>query len=133
MTPTRAQIFYARNWPMRLWFSIVPVVLGTFLARTYGLKPGMLREPRGWGTAALCWLLGLLVSALTGWFILGPAYYARGITNGAPYQVGDTVRILVGRNRGQILRVAEVPEERDQVRVEGGDLYGYTQICRAQD
>jgi hypothetical protein len=46
MTPTRAQIFYARNWPMRLWFSIVPVVLGTVFARTYGLKPDMASQPR---------------------------------------------------------------------------------------
>jgi hypothetical protein len=133
MTPTRAQIFYARNWPLRLWISIVPVVLGTIFARTYGLKLHMVREPRAWGPLALCWLLGLLVSALTGWFILGPMYYARGITNGAPYQAGDEVLILAGRNRGRIVRVAEVLEARDQVRVEGGDLYGHAQVCRAQD
>lgn len=132
MTPTRAQLFYARNWPMRLWFLIIPVVLGTVFGRTYGLKPGMLTEPRALGIAALCWLLGLLVSAITGWFILGPMYDARGITNGAPYQAGDEVLILVGERRGNVARISEAIEARDRVRVQGGDYYRYVQICRAK-
>jgi hypothetical protein len=58
--------------------------------------------------------------------------------NGAPFEVGDVVCILVGPNRDRTVRVYSVWSERGQVRVELGetekatfkDVFGYVEVCR---
>lgn len=62
----------------------------------------------------------------------------RGLRNGAPYRVGDYVRILARRQRGRVARVYDVWAERDQVRVELGqeaserveDVFSHFGVCR---
>jgi hypothetical protein len=66
----------------------------------------------------ITWLLGFCVGGLVGWFILGPLYHYRAELNGYPFRAGDRVEVLVGANRGHVVRVAEVWEQRGEVRVE---------------
>ena len=65
-------------------------------------------------------LLGFCAVALVGPFILGPIYHYRAELNGAPFQTGDRVEVLVGANRGHVARVAEVWEWRGDLRVDWG-------------
>ena len=86
-------------------------------------------------------LLGFFSALLSGWFIFGPLYFTRGQKNGAPFSVGDRVRILVGAHRDAVVRVYQVWESRNQVRVELGeqekkdtkDVFSYYQVCREHD
>ena len=50
-------------------------------------------------------------------YILGPVYFHRARLNGAPFQEGDLVEILVGPNRGRLTRVLETWEWRGMVKV----------------
>jgi hypothetical protein len=65
-------------------------------------------------------LAGICVAALAGPFILGPIYHHRAELNGAPFQAGDRVVVLVGARRGQVARVTEVLEWRGYLRVDWG-------------
>ncbi len=69
----------------------------------------------------LAWLLGCAGGSLVGTFILGPIQFHRAQLNGAPYQPGDLVEILVGPNRGRIVRVQESLDGRGTVKVDLGE------------
>jgi hypothetical protein len=70
--------------------------------------------------------------------VLGPFFHLGAKLNGAPFNVGDRVRILVGPRRDQVVRIYAVWKERNQVRVELDDLakekvkdiFSFTQVCR---
>jgi transcription elongation factor len=55
-----------------------------------------------------------------GTFVLGPIYFHRAQLNGAPFQPGDVVEILVGPNRGRVVRVLESWDWRGMVKVDLG-------------
>ena len=58
--------------------------------------------------------------------------------NGAPFSVGDRVRILVGPHRDRVVEIYELWDERLQVRVnldpeskdKVKDVFSYNEICR---
>jgi hypothetical protein len=62
------------------------------------------------------------------------------LVNGAPHFKGDTVCILVGKNRGRVAQVYEEWPTRHQVRVDLGDVakasvtdvYSYYEVCRSR-
>jgi hypothetical protein len=67
-----------------------------------------------------------------------PLYHWRGLLNGAPYQVGDPVRILAGRYQGRIGRVVHTWPENNIIDVELGgeegkpvtDQFGTFEVAR---
>ena len=70
--------------------------------------------------------------------VLGPLYYFGDRLAGAPFRVGDRVRILVGPHRDRVVEVHDVWESRRKVRVwldgaaekEVRDVFSFTQLCR---
>jgi hypothetical protein len=86
-------------------------------------------------------VLGFFLSLPLAWIVGEPLdqYVTR--LNGAPFQPGDRIRILVGPHRDCVVRVYDVWDSRSLVRVELGrssgrtaeDIYSFTQICRERD
>lgn len=71
--------------------------------------------------------IAILVALPLGWvlgaFILWPFVFALGRRfNGAPWSTGDSVQILIGRNRGHVGPVYETWPSRGQVRVDISDV-----------
>lgn len=140
--PTRLHYFYAQNWPAWIWFTVAPLVPVLVVARALGTPPDLSAfgpEARSYlFLLGVTWLLGYLVSGLVGWFIFGPLYHYRAEVNGYPFRPGDRVEILVGPSRGRVVRVADVWEQRGEVRVEapesaGGKkrtVYQFTQVIK---
>jgi len=120
--PTRTHRFFARNWLPRIWIVAFPALAALLMASALAPAPDL----AGLGPDAKAYLLligialalGLCVAALLGPFVLGPIYHWRAEVNGAPFQPGDRVEILVGANRGRVARVAEVSDWRSSLRVE---------------
>jgi hypothetical protein len=120
--PTRAHRFFAGNWLPRIWMAAFPALAVLLMASALGPAP----ELAGFGPDAKAYLLligialalGFCVAALLGPFVLGPIYHWRAEVNGAPFQPGDRVEILVGATRGRVARVAEVWDWRGSLRVE---------------
>ena len=120
--PTRAHRFFAQNWLPRIWMAAFPALAALLMASALGPAP----ELAGFGRDAQAYLLligialalGFCVAALLGPFVLGPIYHWRAEVNGAPFQPGDRVEILVGANRGRVARVAEVWDGRASLQVE---------------
>jgi hypothetical protein len=107
--PTRAQYFYASPWPLRIWFTAIPLLIAVAVGRTCAsfLDP----FAAWWDFVRFAWfvlLALLLVFFLTmfpGWFFIGPFFYGREMKNGGPFKVGDTVQILSGPHKGRVSRV----------------------------
>src|SRR5688572_851606 len=123
MRPTIGQYLFAHQWPIRA--ALLGGTFGMMVWTAAALVPVL--EPGAW---AVVWcaflivvsgLLGLLASLVASAVFLPPLYQVRGLLNGAPYAVGDHVRVLVGPHRGRVARVYEVWADRAQVRVELGD------------
>jgi hypothetical protein len=120
--PARAHRFFARNWLQWIWMLAFPALAALLMASALAPVP----ELAGFGPDAKAYLLligialalGLCFAALLGPFVLGPIYHWRAEVNGAPFQPGDRVEILVGANRGRVARVAEVWDWRGSLRVE---------------
>ena len=118
----------------------VPAVVVPLLFPVWGpLYPTLLRD-----SSYIFSLLVFFVAAggaafVASVFVLWPfAGRLVGRFNGAPFEVGQVVCILVGPNRDRTARVYDVWSERGQVRVELGetekatckDVFGYWEICR---
>ncbi len=82
----------------------------------------------------LGWILGAL--------ILWPMVFTIGSRfNGAPFNDGDMVHVLVGPYRDQVGRVYEMWPSRNQLRVDLGeqaeqdvtDVFVYNEVCRERD
>ena len=81
--------------------------------------------------------LGSLVAFLVAPILVKPLYRWQGRRNGAPYRVGDTVRIIGGAHVNQIGSVNAVWDEQLQVQVrlvdqspQEKDVYSFVQVCR---
>ncbi|MDB6029540.1 MAG: hypothetical protein JWM68_5763 [Verrucomicrobiales bacterium] len=112
MKPSFMQHFFAQNWPVKIWLSVV--ALGSIFLAGEACEPS-LSSLRDWHFLILFGSVILLApiftcytSLLFVWVILGPLYQARGRMNGAPFQPGDKVRILVRPNRGRVVPVEVV-------------------------
>lgn len=140
MRPTIAQRVFADLWPTRI--VVAGGTAGTVAWCAWTLAAVL--EPTAWSIAwfslmvVLSGVLGLLGSFLAAVLFLPPLYHARALLNGAPYAVGERVRILCGAHRGRVARVSEVWAERHEVRVELGakereaveDVFSYVEVCR---
>src|ERR1700737_1048614 len=125
MKPTRLHYFYAYKWPVWIWSIVVPLLFVALMARALGPLPVPF-TPKSDATnylqlLGLAWLLGMASCSLVGPFILGPIYFHRSQLNGAPFQVGDPVEILVGPNRGRVVRVVAALDGRARVTVDLGE------------
>jgi len=136
------QWFFAHNWPARLWLAVAPFAVPAAVCWLVRPLPWLLDH---WlnavafaGTLVLAWLVGWFAANLLGWFVLAPLYYDQALRNGAPFRVGDSVRLLAGPHAGRVVWVYEVWGERGQVRVELGeqardrveDVYSDVEVCR---
>jgi len=142
MSASRRQELIAQNWPAKILLFTTTLVsalaIGGYSLLSAGRPDGVTDRLALAGYIAAAAALGYLVGGLMAVFILGPLYYQQSLDNGAPYEPGDRVRLLVGRRRGQIVRVYGVWAERNQVRVELGDaerdavtdVFSYYQVCR---
>jgi hypothetical protein len=136
------QYLFAKDWPMKAYFT---------LAASFGIWGAVtVCEPsaalfRDWkfvllflASVILAPVLAFFVSLPCGVVVLGPIYSLRAKLNGAPFQAGDRVRILVGPHRDRDVRIYDVWTERSQVRVELDaqtkaevrDVFSFTQVCR---
>lgn len=141
MRPTQAHYFFAKTWPLTLLQTACSLAaaavsvcvcqpsLEIFTDTSAAL--GLL------SVGALGALLGWQVAILAGWFVLGPIYRDRALKNGAPFQPGDRVRILVGPHRDHVARVYALWQG-PSVRVDVGekekknlkDIFAPTELLR---
>jgi len=138
------QYFFAHNWPMKIYFGTAST-FGLFIG--VGVCKSNWSELNHWYDIIFVCVLPIIVSPVLffflsifpcGYFVLAPLYYLGAKLNGAPFQIGDRVRILIGPHRNQIVKIYAVWTERNQVRVELGDLpkekvkdvFSFTQVCR---
>jgi hypothetical protein len=140
--PTRLQYFFASNWPFYIWLGAGVVVGSVVVIRACDPSFSSLQDWRFLLSFILAVLaapfLGFFVSVILAAFILPPVYQVIGQLNGGPYAPGDSVQILTGINRGQIVTVEKVWAERYQVCLplpESGKAippfaYSYTQVRR---
>lgn len=128
MKPTRLHYFYAYKLPVWIWIIVVPQLCVVLMAKGLGPPPALCPPGTEAGSylmlLGLAWLLGWAGSALVGPFVLGPIYFHRARLNGAPFQVGDPVRILVGPCRGRVVRVLASVDGRGMVTVYLGETVG---------
>lgn len=144
MKATREHYFYAKDWPLKIWFGVISVMC--LVAAIAVTRPTMavLKDWRSllWlgAIVVMFQLLGYFAGILVGWFILGPIYYDRMLKNGGPFKVGDYVQILVGPHEDRVVRVYSLWQG-DTVRVELGerekdtfrDVYAPTKLLKQQD
>ena len=125
MKPTRLHYFYAYKWPVWICIVVVPLLCVALVARELGPPPAFFpleSDARSYLLLLACaWLLGWASCALLGPFVLGPISFHRAQLNGAPFQMGDSVEILVGPNRGRVVRVLEPLDGRAMVTVDFGE------------
>jgi hypothetical protein len=62
-----------------------------------------------------------LLTAMVTWPFWYPFYWLIITINGVPFEQGDMVKILWGRHRGKVVRVYDIWNQRDEVRVELGE------------
>lgn len=112
--------------------------MGLYLVRIAGVPTDLWSGLRVVFAMALAALAAMFSAFLLSLFILGPIYDSQGIANGAPYQPGDLVLLLVGPHQGKVLPVYQVWDQRSEVRVWIGepeerradDVFGYAQVLR---
>jgi hypothetical protein len=139
------QYIFARDWPMKLFLWLVPVLAAVGALGACQPTAAMFRDWRYVTLLIVCVLLaiilGFFLSLPLAWILLSPSYHAQGLRNGAPFHPGDRVRILAGPHRGRIVEVREVWAFRSQIRVEidakatedATDEFSPTEICREKE
>jgi len=143
--PSFVQYLFAKNWPAKIYISVAAL---SSVWAVFALCQPVGEMFTNWQTAVIfvvsiiaAPVLGFCVALGFGYLILRPIYYFRAKLNGAPFHVGDRVRILVGPYRDRVAEIYAVWSERGQVGVEpgepriaeGGEVYQFTQICRERD
>ncbi|MGA2059064.1 MAG: hypothetical protein ABSG67_01180 [Thermoguttaceae bacterium] len=112
--------------------------LGGWINNPYLWLAGMiLAIPHFVITLPICLFFFLIFITTPVW---GPIIYLVNKMHGAPFQSGDYVHILHGKNRNKVVVVYEVWSSRDQVRVNLGekekenyaDLFSYLNVRRVQ-
>jgi len=138
------QCFYAKNWPMKIWFTAVPSLFLIFAIYVCEPTTALFNDWRNLLHFIILILITLLIgffsSILMGWFVLGPLYYGRCLKNGGPFHEGDIVQIIAGRYRDRIVRVYS-SWQGDSVRVMLGqnekdkfqDIFSPTELIRVND
>ncbi len=114
--------FYARKWPVWLWMILIPLSCTVLMSGLLGSPPSLsplTPEAKSYVLLlALAWMFGWAGGALVGPFILGPIHHHRAQLNGAPFQTGDLVQVLVGPYRGRVTRVLEPLDGQGLVKVD---------------
>ena len=139
--PTKLQVFFAQDWPIRIWLAVGPVIA---LAVAIGTCEPATATFRNWQGVLLLVVI-LVVSPLLGYFaallgaafVIGPMYRAQARSNGAPFGEGDRVQVLAGKHRGTVTTVYSTFQGAS-VRVRLGateaescaDVFGTTQLLR---
>ena len=107
--PSPVQMFFAHQWPMRLWFSAW--TLGVAALAIAATNP-CLATFADWRSilsfavvAAISPIFGYFLGLLAGSMILPPMYALRERLNGGPFKTGDRVQILIGPHKGEITQV----------------------------
>ena len=130
MTPHKIQYFFAHG--LKIPASGGALILGTGVAISCGVLSF-------WAVVAL--LAALPLGAVLGMFVWPFIQLIIDPLNGAPFQVGDAVHILIGPHRDRVVRVYEIWPSRGQVRVELGeqaeknvknvkDVFWNFEVCR---
>lgn len=142
MKPSRMQYIFAKDWPLKAYFSVA-AMLGLWAA-VATCQPSMALFS-DWlylllfiVSIVVTPVLAFFLSLPCAWMVIGPLYYLRARLNGAPFHIGDRVRILVGPHQDRTVQVYEVWAERRQVRVDLDaqtekdvtDVFSFTQVCR---
>jgi hypothetical protein len=136
------QYIFAHNWPFKAYLSVAAIV-GVVVAVTVCQPSIAIFSDRSY---LLVFVVSLLLAPVLFvflalpffWILVGPLYYIRARLNGAPFRVGDSIRILVGPYRGRVVQIYDVWDSRHQVRVDLDaetkidvtDVFSFTQICR---
>lgn len=144
MKPTKWQYLFAQQWPSQVVLLGGPILFAAGVVRSINPTSNDLKD---W--SSFTWLLAtILISLSLGWFFaliaggctLGPFYEYRGNKNGAPFEIGDRVRILAGPHRDRIALVYALwqhgsvrLEIGDNEREELNDIFVPHQILKIQD
>ena len=158
MKPTRAQYFFAGSRLLTVPFQVfcfllfvgAPLyfayVVAGHLARVYQPISDIWNLVRLSFFVIIALLLGFLLSLIVAsflamilWPIMQPFFKVRDLKNGAPFRVGDRVRILAGRHKDRVVRVYS-EWRHDSVRVELGerekekftDIFSSRQLLREE-
>jgi hypothetical protein len=142
MKPTFMQMFFAGNWPLKIWGTVVGVL--SIFEACRACDPGF-SSFRDWqfdilfgSVIVVAPVFGIYTTLFFVWLILGPIYMCRGRMNGAPYKAGDYVQVLIGKNRGRVFKVDRICESRGQVCLDVGEprkkgvefAFSHTQVFR---
>ena len=127
MTPHKIQYFFAHG--LKIPASGGALILGTGVAISCGALSFR---------AVVAILAALPLGAVLGMFVWPFIQPIINSLNGAPFQVGDAVHILIGPHRDRVMRVYEIWPSRGQVRVELGeqaeknvkDVFWNFEVCR---
>jgi hypothetical protein len=142
--PSILQIFFAHQWPMRLWLG--GWTLGIAAAAISATEPrfAMFSD---W-TGFLLFVVVVIVSPLLGFFlgifagsvILPPLYELRERLNGGPFKAGDSVQILVGPHSGRITTIVSPWQGRsyrvnldEESEKTFKDIFGSDQLIKNKD
>jgi hypothetical protein len=137
--PKPSHYFFAQGWLLFVGPVAMALLLGAGAGRIWWDGAPMPRVTAGAVVTVLCAAVGgLYASLLITIPMFVPLYEWRAKVNGAPFRIGDTVRVLRGRYRDQIGTVYAVWRERGQLRVDLGkpakdrleDVFWQTEVLR---
>jgi hypothetical protein len=142
MKPKPIHYFFAKDWPIKGYFGAWAVAGVVMVVSECQPSRAMLGD---WSYCAL-FIMALLVAPIffaflsipVAFLFLGPFYHLGDRLAGAPFRVGDRVRILVGPHRDRVVEVYAVWDSRRQIRVwldaelekKVRDVFSFTQVCR---
>jgi len=142
MTLKPIRYFYARDWPLKGYFGAWAIAGVVWVVSECQPSRAMFGD---WASCALFFTALLLapvffafVAILPGFIVFVPLYYFGDRLAGAPFRVGDRVRILVGPHRNRVVEIYDVWDSRRQIRVrldaesetKVRDVFSFTQVCR---
>lgn len=86
-------------------------------------------------------ILFIFWSLPVAFIFLNPLFRLGSKLNGAPFHVGDEVRILIGPHKGRLVRIYEIWDSRHQVRVDLNeqarngvkDVFSFVEVYRERD
>ena len=91
MKLTLMQKIFAHDWPMKIWFTVVPlfftVGIVSMCEPSWALMTNWKSLLGLTAVIVLSLILGFFASLLVGWPILGSLYYDRELKNGGPFQL----------------------------------------------
>ena len=128
--PFKTQMLFAKRWLWNVAFWGCPLCVGVgFAIPIYLAQKGFI----------LAIMTGAFAGVLISYFVLRGFYHVVASMNGAPFQEGDIVQILIGEYQGQVGSIYEKWKDRKQVRVDLGeqamkdlkDIFSYNEICRS--